>query len=404
MNRLIAAITLMMVVGFGSTAHAAYGYIRGYYKFQQHSGGYCDTDTHDCTGARYPESQFGTAQPVENGKVYIRDQDDDVIGTCTTSTMGYYSCYWYRSTMPTFVRAYFHFEDEDLRYKVVQPNSARYYWRSSAQYVSNGENRYIGTITMPKMGLASIYDGARRTYWDALHNSGLMRSVFDGITIRAYDTSCSGSSDNVACASGKLVRIPNTGKAYQTFVVAHELGHVADYVANPYSHAPGSYCYPNTGSGCSHNIDSTEWRGHALVEGMATYFASAAWYQSSADQPMSCFFTSGACLDEVRQEVETKETCSGEVGRQENNSTRYLWDIFDPGDDLDANLHDIVDGHHAIPHGYNWGEIQSYRGSDGTGVDNWDSFHQWEWNSNFESSQGFSEASELYFWNCLNYF
>lgn len=406
---LLFGMTCCLMASSGA-AEAASGRIRGYFKFRQHSGGYCDSATHNCSGAKYLASELGTAQPIEHAKIYIKDQDNKQIGTCSTSSSGYYSCYWYRSQIPSFVRAYFHFEEKDLRFKVVQSNGNRYYWRSNKQYVSQGENRYIGTITIPKHALAVLYDSARTMYYESMERSGLMRNEFDDIVIKYPDTSCSSSSNNVACANKRTVKIPNSTKAYQTFVMAHELGHVADWISNPRKLGSGTYCYPSTsGSGCGHDLDSAEWRGHALVEGMATFLGASAWYDHNAPEPMSCFFTTGACLDETVQEVETARSCAALLGRREYMSTRYIWDIYDPtksnepGDTIDANFHDIVDGIAAIPAGYDWGEAESMYNAAGTQITEWDSLHQWEWNQNFESSQGFN-SSTVYYHNCMGYF
>jgi hypothetical protein len=145
----------MLMAGEG-VAFAASGTVRGYWKFQQYAGGYCTEGSFPgaCDGARYLEAQHATAQPMRWARLYVQDQNGADIGQCSTSNTGYYSCAWSRSTVPTQLKVTFRFEEKNQRFRITYPDGVGgYYWTTAWQtgWV-DGENRYIGTLTIRRWG------------------------------------------------------------------------------------------------------------------------------------------------------------------------------------------------------------------------------------------------------------
>jgi hypothetical protein len=407
----VGLLSQFVIVG---TAEAASGRLRGYWKFQQYGGGYCgeSADPDWCAGARYVEADYATAQPIRNGRIYVEDHNGADIGSCATAADGYFDCNWSRATMPTQIRAAFRFGDAGNRFVVLGSGGSGGYQVHTGWYVvSNGENKYIGTVTTSKMGIAHLFAAGARAWNDSFDTSFWLAAEFNGIEFWAYDANgCGGAS---LCANGTNVVVGNSAKAYETFNVMHELGHVADYVLDPrdliMDHA-SNYCYPNTnGSGCSHDISSSEWRGVARAEGLASFFALTALWENDAPMVRSCIGDGDgmACSAQSYEMAEEETTCTGVVGRKEYTSVRYFWDLFDStnesGEAVTATLGDITESILTTPVGHNFGENESFYAANGSTVDAWDSFHQWEWNEQFEASSSIN-SSPVYYHNCLGYF
>ena len=393
--------------GVESVALANTHTIRGYFKFVDDSGGYCDSSQGDnCNGARMLASTNGTAQPIRNGRIEVRKESGVLLADCATNDSGYYHCAWSGTAEEYSVRVQFRFEDKERRFKVIPAEGSQYYyWQSSLKTVSRDEDKFIGTITMPRMGIAQIYNMAERMYYDLLVYSARMRADYSGVTLAAYDTAC--GEDN-ACANGpaRRVRLGNVDHAYASFTVLHELGHLVDYIANPRRRG-GTYCYPSTQVPCDgpHSTTSEEWRSKALIEGIATFFAVATTYSQSASEPRQCFHNYGKCGSGPGNFIETTPSCSGKIGRNESQHTRYFWDLHDSNDSVNANFYNIVDSIYDTPDGYNVYQKESGFASSASGdLDNLDSFSSWEWNQRFETSENYSNADAPYFWNCLGYF
>ena len=70
MRRYAAGLLIAILLTFAGRAYAASGTAYGYLKFWQKQGNYCPT-TRDCTSAWYPESQYDTAQPAAETKLYL---------------------------------------------------------------------------------------------------------------------------------------------------------------------------------------------------------------------------------------------------------------------------------------------------------------------------------------------
>jgi len=416
-NKLITASALAVALALPALAHAASGTVRGTWNNYQNQGNYCDPSTRDCASARYLKAEYHTYHPIADTKVYIKDPDGTVIGAGVTNASGYFNIVWNRGSTPAYVRVYWQFEHKDDRFKVRSDTGGVYAKWTDAIAVTNGGIVDVGALyagtSSAISGLANIYDGADRMWNDSLRYSGLMLNIFTGLTIRAYPTEC---ATGCADSGANLVKLPAGAEFKPQARILHEMGHIAAGKAAGARMDPGSYCWPlaevpASGDDCSDgssngwSFTSSEWRGVAFKEGMATVLGDIALYWSGAVDPRSCN-SAGQCLE--ADTIETSIACAGTVGRRAMQMDRYLWDIYDTqadgNDNVSAPYYAFVDTLNAIPSGTDWGELSSYKNGNGQ-VDSWDSFHSWEWrNAMLNHWSGAIETDDVYFQNCMGFF
>ncbi len=408
MHKLIITASTALALAAPGLAEAASGTVRGYWKNYQNQGNYCDPAGRDCTQARYLISEYNTYHPIANTKVYIKDPGGVVIGTGVTSSTGYFNIVWNRASTPSYVRVYWQFEHKDDRFKVRgETGGVLAKWTDEIDVTNGGivdvGNLYAGTSTAIS-GLANIYDGADRMWYDSLQYSNRMENIFTGLTIRAYPEDCP-----TACASSgsNLVKIPAGAEFKPQARILHEMGHIAAGKSAGAAMDPGSYCYPQEVTDCDQgwSFTSDEWRGVALKEAMATVLGDIALYWGGAVDPRSCL-SSGECA--ASGSIEDSIACSGTVGRRAMQMDRYLWDVYDTAadgnDDIDEAYYVFVDTLAAIPSGTSWGQKSSYKDGGGD-VDCWDCFHPWEWrNAMLNHWSGAVDTQDIYFQNCMGYF
>lgn len=398
---------LALALALPSSAQAASGTLRGYWRFYQNQGNYCNSaGGQTCnSAARYTDAEYNTYQAIGNSKVYIKDQNNVVIGSGVTSSSGYFYVNWYRASTPSFVRVFWQLENKDNRFAVRGSGGGTYaYWTSNLS-VTDGSSIYTGTWyvgnSSSPSGIANIYDGADRMWYDALNYSGRMQANFTNVEIRAYPTDCP-----TACANGpnKEIHIPSGAEYRPQARILHEIGHIASYLSNPRRMMTG-YNYPSqvlNGGGWS--FTSNEWRASALEEGRATFFGDVAFYWHWSTDPRTCNST-GPCFTSI----ENGPSCSGTVGRQAIQMDRYMWDIYDSVNDGESNTtqyYSFFDTLGAIPNGFSWGQDESgYVNASSNTIDSWDSFHPWEWRyAMLVHYSGAIETQTPYFNNCMGWF
>jgi hypothetical protein len=409
MHKLIMTIAAALALAAPGLASAASGTVQGTWRNYQNQGNYCDPNGRNCTQAQYLVSEYHTYHPISDTKVYIKDPGGAVIGTGVTDASGAFSIVWNRGSTPAHVRVYWQFEHKDDRFKIRDETGGGVYAKWSNEIlVTNGGtvnvgNLYAGT-SLAISGLANIYDGADRMWNDSLKYSGRMLNIFTGLTIRAYPEDCP-----TACANSgsNLIKMPEGSEFKPQGRILHEMGHIAAGKAAGAQMDPGGYCYPaeETDCGLGWSMGSNEWRGAALKEAMATVLGAIALYWSGAGDPRSCLAAAGGPASST---IETSGACSGTMGRQAMQVDRYLWDIYDSrvdgADNVDEPYYVFVDALAAIPSGYDWGEVSSYRNALGT-IDCWDCFHPWEWrNAVLNHWSGAAETQGIYFQNCMGYY
>src|SRR6185436_5378939 len=88
----------------------------------------------------------------------------------------------------------------------------------------------FGTANAPSQ-IANVYDGARRT-WNVLATSQAMLNTFTNLEIRAFNNSCPSSCTE---PPNNRIQLDPTAAFRPQERVMHEMGHLAQYKANPYT-------------------------------------------------------------------------------------------------------------------------------------------------------------------------
>lgn len=328
-----------------SSAQAASGYVSGNLWHYQNQGNYCANDGRSCTGAQYLAAEFNSVVPVRNVEVYLRDQNDVVIGTGYTNTSGYFNFYWYRSSLPTSASIFYTLKHSGGRFQVVSPSGSTYILWTNGFSLTNGTTsgapQYVGSWQWGSSGaphqLTNVYDGAEKMWRNSLLYAFSALSGFANLSIRALSNSVPWSCSN-SCARGDLniVQLDANAAFAPQARVMHEMGHVASYISNPFQVVYGAqlfadYCYPSTGSGCPWNYASAEWRTASFEEGLASFFGDTAIYWNSSPEPYSCYATATWCQRTSANNMETSTgtSCATNETRWPVSANRYLRDMYD---------------------------------------------------------------------------
>jgi len=351
-------------------AQAASGYVYGYLKHYQNQGNFCDDDDgRSCDGAQYLETEFNTVVPVRNAEVYVRDQNDVVIGTGTTSSTGYFNIYWYRSTMPTSASLYWTLKHAAGRFQIFSPSGATWILWTGPFTLINGGYTYIGTPTWGGPGaphaLTNVYDGAEKMWRSSLAYAGAALNGFANLDIRALSNTVPYScSSSCALADYNIVQLDANAAYAPQARVMHEMGHIAIYQARTHRIRAtadpnmlfADYCYPGTyvanltlcnctcgclaSGGCSGwsltpPMATAEYRAASFEEGLATFFGDTAIYWSWSPEPYSCRASSASCTRTAANNIETSTgtTCASGETRWAISVDRYLRDMYDSVND-----------------------------------------------------------------------
>ncbi len=411
MNRLLFSSLMLLAL----PASAASGVISGRLLFFQNQGNYCPS-TRDCSGAQYVEADYHTNQPVGDAKVFVRDQNDVVIGQGVTDANGDFTMSWYRSALPTSAEVFWTMAHKDDRFHFRSPTGGTYAYWTGALTLTHGTTAaapqnvgtwITGSATTPSE-LANAYDGARMMWVNSLNKSGRMQNNFTGLDIRAFSDTVP-SDCSTSCANGGLNRVQlDTAAAFRPQGrILHEMGHIASYKSNPRSR-PANYCWP--ASSCEDggwSRTSAEWKHASFEEGLATYLGDSAVYYWWAVDPRTCL-SSGVCTG-VESEVETSNgapgggTCGTNEGRAAISVWRYFWDIYDGQDDanftedLRRERYEIIDTLATFADGF--GDHQKNEPYDSSwNVDALDGFtgYDFYWNYSVNHSSNSNSFSQLY--------
>ncbi len=338
------ALVVLIALAVPGAAHAATGTATGRIMHFNRQGNYCPT-TRDCTGSKYPQSQWNTAQPIRHVKVYVRDGSDAIIGQGSTDVSGNFTITWSSPALPAQLHITWHGEHKDGRFVIQDANGATWvFWTYPLATVSGGTTAF-GSMTWGAPGaphdITNIYDGAHREWWDSLWWSSRQQATYFGIRIYTGSTRCPTSCEE----SDQVWLDPGAAYAPQARVM-HEMGHAASQHAHEGSgYWPMSdYCYPGTG-GCSWSLDEPEWRQSGLEEATATFFADAGLYAANALQPHSCYASQLPCGTSFYN-LETSSgppaVCAVDEGRRPVTIMRILWDLYDTHVDCAGGFCDTV--------------------------------------------------------------
>ncbi len=365
----ILAAILISLVGSSSIAHAAnnHGLVWGELNFLQKQGNYCDSSAQDCTGARYRSYDYNSYQPVMYTKVYLySNYTGHVLGVGVTGRSGAFNIEFNTAETLSDVMLYWYSEDRDGRMRVFDKNGNRAKFTTSSMYVCTGGiscgSKPLGRLSWGANRMANIFDGAQRSYYDALDGSARMRAKITNVEIwkgRGGNTSNNGDCPS-SCASGSDKRIwLDTNAHYMPQArVMHEIGHVASYQSNPRDGCmlSGGYDY-GAGSDGAWSQESPEYFCAQFEEGLATFFASATLYGDYADEPRACLGDKH-CGNSGSFNLEVEECGVSRDHMFPLNTTRYLWDVYDDqvdgnvnADTYDRSLFTIVDTLHKYASG-----------------------------------------------------
>ena len=340
------ALLVVIALALPGAAQAANGTASGRIMHFNRQGNFCPT-TRDCTGSKYPQSQWNVNRPIRDVKVYVRDDSDAIIGQGSTDGAGNFTVSWSSPTLPAHVHVTWHGEHKDGRFVIQDANGATWvFWTFPLVAVSGG-NTAFGDLVWGAPGaphdITNIYDGAHREWWDSLWWSSRQQATYFGIRVYTGSTNCPTS-----CEQNNQVWL-DPGAAYTPQArVMHEMGHAASQHAHEGSGywAMNDYCYPSTGSGCGWSYDTPEWRQPGMEEATATFYADVGLYAPNALQPHSCLSAAQAACPTGVFNLETSTgpigTCSTDEDRRPLTIMRILWDLYDTHVDCAGGFCDTV--------------------------------------------------------------
>ncbi len=387
------------------TASASWGYVSGRLMFYNNQGNYCKADGRDCSGARYPESQYRVNMPVRDVKVYVRrSSDNGIIGQGVADSSGNYTVYWYTPGSGNVSgKVTWHGEHRDGRFSLKTSGGGTWIFWTSARTMVNATTTNFGTLVWGNSSspnsLANLYDGAVRMWRDALNYSNRMRSNFTNVQIRAYDAGACPTS----CANGanKRIIIDSANSAYMPQGrIMHEMGHIASYVSKP---RKSFVDYTRDGSN-GWNMRSAEYASASFEEGLATFYGDTALYWNWNSEPLTCL-SSGACSRSTNNNVESstglRSSCTSGEERWALTTDRYLRDVYDSTNEwFDSNtepFYNFFDVVNKFGNGYgNRGKNEPYNSVLGiTWVDDKDGRSARDFRAHMESHTGDSNYNNF---------
>jgi hypothetical protein len=299
----------------------------------------------DCTDALFPASQAsGSAQPVKESYLLIQalvDPEGFVwqnIGGGYTDYTGAFNISWTAPFGPTEWRFRWVMEHRDGVFRVTDSTgNTTYSVTKNGTYGSlvGGQSVNAGTVNM--LGAnepANIYDQAWRAWSHPLKTSTLLLASFFGVKLK---WPVGTGAEAYAYPLSKTLTIGTTGWK-GSMATAHELGHIASYLANGHK-ITAMYNWPTscqgaTNGSCAGNLwgfTTNEWRSAAFEEGMAEFIAVGAHYAFNATGPRTCRSVTQNCItigvNDTRDVEVYSEACNS--GQQVMAVLRFLWDTYD---------------------------------------------------------------------------
>lgn len=360
----LAALLLALAVTFlGGTASAATGFVSGKWRMYNNNGNFCPTAA-DCTGSLYPQSMFATRQPISNARVRIYDDAGTQIGSNVTDVDGNFVVQWTRSTRPTQFRVRVFSQHSEGRFWIAQSNGQLYNVFTSlittATSSSAGSPQNIGTKSAGSSASPSAhfnaYWAAERQWRETYALVGVLIDNFTDVEVRGFVDDLpdflGNAPTSIADGATKRVQLDDSAMYKPQARVMHELGHIADYVANPYEFS-GRYDF---GGSDGWSQGSAEFGSISFEEGFATHGGSVTFWADNAVMPTTCNSTA-ACYDSVgtpfsNSNLESTsfpfntDNCVTDEGRRPISAMRFFWDVYDnrndaDGDDYSANQGDF---------------------------------------------------------------
>ncbi len=354
---LVAAALAAPIVAAAGTAEAVTGYVSGSVSLWNKNGNYCPTNA-DCTGARYPQSDYDKWQPLSNAVVRIYNSGGTQIGQGSTSTAGTFTASWTASTRPAQIRLRFLATHKDNRFWLAQTDGLLYNWFTSlittAATSTSSSPQALGTSFL---GSASVPDPYANVYWamerewrTIFNLVGVLQNNFTNVEVRGFADDIPSflglAPTSMAQGPTKRVQLSLDAPFAPMGRAMHEMGHIASYVTHPWQ-ITGNYNWPNTTGKDGWGPNTAEWSVSAFEEAFATHYANLAFWWANSVKPTTCItaltcYESGgapsAATDiEATSFSSTTNNCSTASANPESrwplSAMRFIWDTFDNRDD-----------------------------------------------------------------------
>jgi hypothetical protein len=370
-KQLLGLIFVISVGLFSSAERAAhasvFGYVSGTWKFWNKNGNYCPT-TNACVGSRYTQDSYNTLLPISNAAVLAVDSaTGHVLGQGVTATDGTFSFSW-SGVNANPIRVVVFPQQKDGRFSI---------WNSSGGVVSNTTGPLVPTFPTTNAGMwyvgSSIspnwyynaYWAVERQWRDVLALVGVELDKFTNIQIRGFARNMPDFLGDCqsSCSNGglKSVQLDDGAGLMPQGRAMHEMGHIAEYVAHPWSRTM-NYNWPDTSTFSAMgdwSRSSGEWGAPAFEEAFATHYGNIAFWNDNSTTPTTCTsaatcYQNGAPISNSDIEASSypfaTNNCSTAAAAPEArwplSQMRYLWDVFDnhfdaDGDEYSANQGDF---------------------------------------------------------------
>lgn len=351
----VALATLMLlVVGERDARATVTGAVTGIAKFWNMNGNYCPSGA-DCTGARYPQTDFNKKLPISNALVDVYDLNWHLLGEGASDDNGVYVVPYKADTKPdkVYVKVFAWQKESRFFFRDVNGRDYGGYTVVTMDASTNNGNagtRYWGTSDAPDPYF-NAYWAAELQWRRVMNYVGRLQTQFFLIEVRGFanDQPDFLQTCKTSCTRGDLrrVQLDTNASLRPQARIMHELGHAAEYVTKPWRLMnDGTY----DGSGpLDWDYNSREYGHMAFQEAIATHYGSIAFWYDNAASPTTClsntkcYDSSGSPLALANLEASsyphTDDNCDAahEEGRWPLSLMRYLWDVYDSHNDADGD-------------------------------------------------------------------
>ena len=343
---LIAMMAMTAITLTTETALAVSGVVRGQVTYYNTLSTACvpTAGNSNCLGAYYTTSQQNTTRPLRNGIVYVVDHlnPTTVWGAGTTDSSGNFTVAWTHGTS-SWVQARIVFKAQHSSGSFwIEDGGAVPLLNSTYFFLSPTSNAgspqvlpatNFGSSAVPNE-YANFYAGGEMAWANEFSQVNVLLNYM--VTRLRFATP--GHGTHMHQGNPGSGDFDNSPSRFDNWVIAHEMGHNADYRAttgHSYSF-PGDYNYGSLSNGW-HSFGTAEWAHAQFVEGFADFAAHASIY--SVWSPAASAWGLN---------IESPGCGMPDANRTEGAVAGFLWDLYDlpnaPGEsDMWRNIYYMYD-------------------------------------------------------------